>query len=209
MLPKERDKALKILAFSDLHRDKKLAKEIVYHSRYSDVVVGAGDFAMCGKGISNTLDILKTITVPAIIIAGNHETMADFRWATSDWNQCWLLHGNSVEIKGVRFFGLGGEVPRTMDENWNNFCDEDNAAEYLAHCPDKAVLVTHAPPFGTHTDIAVNGTHVGSKSIRQAIERTKPVIALCGHIHHSWGTKDKIGATLVHNLGPSLNWFSI
>ena len=55
---------MKILAFSDLHRDVEAARRIVEVSSGADVVVGAGDFATCGEGAKDTLDILQGIRVP-------------------------------------------------------------------------------------------------------------------------------------------------
>jgi Icc-related predicted phosphoesterase len=35
-----------------------------------------------------------------------------------------------------------------------------------------------------------------------AIEDRRPILALCGHIHESWGEEATIGPTRVINLGP-------
>ncbi len=42
--------------------------------------------------------------------------------------------------------------------------------------------------------------HVGSTSVRKAIEEYQPILGLHGHIHESSGV-DKIGKTLVMNPG--------
>ncbi|MVT13964.1 MAG: hypothetical protein GPW19_00395 [Euryarchaeota archaeon] len=77
------------------------------------------------------------------------------------------------------------------------------------------ILDFHAPPYGTSLDLApkldkdlkpvtVSGhiieEHVGSISIREAIERYQPLLGLHGHIHESKGA-DKIGRTLILNPG--------
>lgn len=73
--------------------------------------------------------------------------------------------------------------------------------------PKKTVYVIHAPPFNTKLDIITLGTHVGSKAIRQFIEKEHPLLTLHGHIHESpkmsgsW--KDKIGKIICINVGSS------
>jgi Icc-related predicted phosphoesterase len=67
--------------------------------------------------------------------------------------------------------------------------------------PEKFILVTHQPPYQTTTDKAMKLVHTGSRAIREFIERTQPVLCLCGHIHESAGT-DRIGNTLIINPGP-------
>ena len=73
--------------------------------------------------------------------------------------------------------------------------------------PKKTIYVMHAPPFNTKLDLITTGTHVGSKSIRNLIEKEKPFLTLHGHIHESpqmsgsW--QDKIGDTICINVGSS------
>lgn len=61
----------------------------------------------------------------------------------------------------------------------------------------------HASPYNTKIDIAfIKGKweHVGSRSVRELIEKYKPLLGLHGHIHES-SDKDKIGNTIVVNPG--------
>jgi uncharacterized protein len=34
-------------------------------------------------------------------------------------------------------------------------------------------------------------------------------VALCGHIHESWGAESHVGETRVLNLGPSGTWVEV
>jgi Icc-related predicted phosphoesterase len=90
---------------------------------------------------------------------------------------------------------------------WSFDLSEDMAADKLESCPDGAILVVHSPPKG-HVD-EVHGRHLGSESILAAIERTRPRLALCGHIHQCWGGEAAIGTTPVVNLGPDGRFFDI
>ena len=80
--------------------------------------------------------------------------------------------------------------------------DEEAAAEMLAPCPQGAVLVLHSPPQG-HCDSNGAGMHFGSVALLRAIEEKRPRLAVCGHIHESWGCESSVGETPVRNLGPS------
>ena len=63
------------------------------------------------------------------------------------------------------------------------------------------MLVVHSPPRG-HCDVSGAGEHLGSEAILRAIEEKRPPLAVCGHIHESWGAESEVGATPVINLGP-------
>ena len=62
------------------------------------------------------------------------------------------------------------------------------------------ILVSHTPPADTVVDRTGSGLHVGSRAVRQFIERVQPDLCLTGHIHEARGT-DTLGRTLVVNPG--------
>jgi Icc-related predicted phosphoesterase len=160
---------MRILAFSDLHRNKDIAQEILRASHEADVVVGAGDFATKGVGLSETIDVLRSITVPTIFVAGNHDSLAELQDACRGRDTIHVLHGEGVTIAGIAFFGLGFETPPGRNEPWNQSMGEVEAAKALTKCPKGAILVTHSPPFGV-ADVQTTGVHEGSRSIREAVE---------------------------------------
>ncbi len=199
---------MKILAFSDLHRDQRATRTIVEASDSADILVGAGDFATCGLGLTETLSILKSCDKPMILVCGNHDYLSEFQGFCSDWPKAHLLHGDQVIIDDVTFFGLGYEIPQRNFEDWNQTLSDAEATAILSKCPRDAVLVTHTPPFG-HADMQKDGTHEGSEALLEFVTEKSPPLHLCGHIHNSWGVKSKIGETSIHNLGPTVNWFDI
>lgn len=199
---------MRLLAFSDLHRNDTAARAIAAASASADVVVAAGDFATRREGLADTLDILTAMTVPTILVAGNHDQLYDLRTACAGWRYGHVLHGEGIELAGTRFFGLGYEIGGSNVAAWNSRMSEMEAAALLTTCPMGAILVTHAPPFGV-ADLQASGSHDGSRAIHSAVQQKQPRLHLCGHIHHSWGAAGMIGACPVHNLGPSLNWFTI
>jgi uncharacterized protein len=81
--------------------------------------------------------------------------------------------------------------------------------------PSHGILSSHVPPFGTQLDqapvldgdlrpIVKGGTmlmdSVGSKAVRNVIERFQPALGLHGHVHESRGVA-RIGKTLCINPG--------
>ena len=61
---------MKLLLFSDPHEDKAAAAAIIRESRGVDVMIGAGDFANARHGVSSCIDILRTISVPSVLVPG-------------------------------------------------------------------------------------------------------------------------------------------
>ena len=90
---------MRLLAFSDLHRDLGQAGELVERSAQADVVVGAGDFASIHNGLEETIDALASIECPAVLVPGNNETEAALRSASEGWSSATVLHGEGTEIE--------------------------------------------------------------------------------------------------------------
>jgi Icc-related predicted phosphoesterase len=187
---------VRLLAFSDIHRDLRQAERIADRASGADVVVAAGDFASIHRGLEELIDMLVVIEQPTVLVPGNNETLDALRHACRGWRAAHVLHGDCVELDGVEFFGLGGGVP-TTPWDWSFDLTDEEADELLAACPDDAVLVSHSPPKG-HLD----GRDLGSEAVLRAIERARPPVAVCGHIHECAGEQDRIGPTRLYNLGP-------
>jgi uncharacterized protein len=193
---------VRVLAFSDLHRDLDRAAELVERSSEADAVIAAGDFASVHEGLEETIDALKPIPVPTVLVPGNNETEDELRAAVDGWAAATLLHGQAAEIEGTTFFGLGGGIPVTP-WGWSFDLDEQEAEERLAGVPPGCVLVVHSPPKG-HVDDGL-----GSTAILAAIERARPRLAVCGHIHQCWEQESRVGETPVRNLGPVGAYFDV
>ncbi len=199
---------MNILAVSDLHRDVEKTKAIVSASSQADIVACAGDFATKGEGIHDTLDLLKKIQCPVVLVSGNHDNYEELKTICDQWENAHLLHGSGVVLNGVSFYGLGCAIPNRGDAIWNETLDEKTAGKMLEACPENTVLVTHSPPHNC-ADLQRDGSHQGSEAIAACIKNTKPMLNLCGHIHFSWGASGTLDKTPVHNLGPTVNWFEV
>ena len=191
---------MKLLLFSDLHCDTQAAKRLTEQSLDVDVVVGAGDFANCRRGIELTIDILSAIGRPAVVVPGYGESFEELREACRDWPTVHVLHGTGARIGDVDFFGLGGGIPVTPFGSWSYDFTEEQAEALLVDCSHHGVIVSHSPPLGAVDSSA--GKSLGSVSLRKAIEAKSPRLVVCGHIHDCAGQSEMIGTTSVVNAGP-------
>ena len=196
-----------LLCFSDLHRDLEQAARLAEMSAEADVVIAAGDFASVHAGLDETIQALARIAVPTVVLPGNNETVDALRDACDAWEAATVLHGEVAEVDGVEFFGLGAGIPVTPWD-WSFDLSDDDAADALRACPEGAFMALHSPPYG-HCDLSGGGEHLGSTAILEAIELKRPPVAVCGHIHESWGTESKAAETRILNLGPEGTWIEL
>lgn len=188
---------VRVVAFSDLHRSRAFAGQILAAAEDADLVIGAGDFGHMRQGVAETLSWLAPIAAKAVFVPGNAESADELRAATT----ATVLHGQAAEKAGLRLFGLGYAVPVTPFGPWSCDLTEEAAEALLASLGPVDILITHSPPKGV-ADRALSGLSLGSTAIRAAIERAQPRLVLCGHIHESWGQRGWIGRSEVVNLGP-------
>ncbi len=194
----------RVLAFSDMHLSRRCADAICAASADADLIIGAGDFCNARGGLGDAMDMLRAIEDKAIYVPGNAESAEELRAATG----AEVLHGGATERNGLTIFGLGYAVPVTPFGSWSCDLTEEAAHSLLTAMQDADVLISHSPPKGV-ADRNSHGLSLGSVSVRAAIERDQPRLCLCGHIHDSRGQSGSIGATSVHNLGPTVNWFEL
>lgn len=193
---------MRLLLFSDLHRDRAAARNLLELSQEVDVLVGAGDFATTRRGLRDVLDVLRAVDRPAVLVPGNNESFEELQEAARDWPSAVVLHGAGVEIAGVRFWGIGGAIPVTPFGEWSYDFSEDEARGLLQSCLQPDVLVSHSPPRGV-LDQSSSGAHLGSVAVLEAISRCQPQLVVCGHIHASAGGVEESGGAIVVNAGPA------
>lgn len=186
---------MELLAFSDVHCDLGAVESLVDQASSADVVAGVGDFASIHEGLAQTLEPLKAIEAPVLLVPGNNETADALRSATAGWANVTVLHGETAIVDGIDFFGIGGGIP-TTPWDWSFDLTEDEATKMLATLPEHAVLLSHSPPKG-HVDKGL-----GSTAVLEAARDKHARAVLCGHIHEQWTNESHIGNTLVRNLGP-------
>ena len=197
---------MKLLLFSDLHANIAAADALLRQAESVDVLIGAGDFANVRRNLEVCIDILRTVNRPTILVAGNNETTDELRAACRGWSTAEILHGTGVTIGKLAFFGIGGGIPVTPFGAWSYDFSEKQASDLLADCPPGCVLVSHSPPKGA-VDRSSSGASLGSSAIRETVERVRPLLVVCGHIHESGGQQAWIDRTPVVNAGPrGMKW---
>lgn len=123
-----------------------------------------------------------------------------------------------IDLEGFQMVSMGYTNPTP----WHTFREipDDDLAKRLEEItakitdPSRAIFNFHAPPYGSGLDeapaldadlrIARGGVPVpvGSKAVREAIDRVQPLLGLHGHIHESRGVSRQ-GRTLTLNPGSS------
>ena len=188
---------MRLLAFSDIHRDLNQARRIAEMAADADVVVAAGDFGSIRRWVAELIDMLVVIETPTVLVPGNNESLEELRDACGGWRAASVLHGSGVEIGGVSFWGIGGGIP-TTPWPWSWDLTEEEASSLLSSCPDAVdVMVLHSPPRGY-----LDGPRsLGSSALLSAVERVQPRVAVCGHIHECAGEETAVGETRLFNLG--------
>ncbi len=189
---------MKVLAYSDLHLDLDAADAILDRAANADLVLGAGDFAQRHMGLGAFMKRLEPIAAKSVLVPGNNESLEALRSVTS----AEVLHGQATARDGLVIVGLGGGIPPLPKMPWGSWdMTEEEAEAALAPFESCDILICHSPPRGVGDHLAGTG-HIGSVSLRVAIERMKPKIAVFGHVHDDWGAEARIGDTICRNLGP-------
>src|SRR5437764_14842507 len=97
---------MRLLAFSDLHRDRDQAERLVELAGEADVVIGAGDFASMHIGLPKMIDTLSAIKAPAVRVPGNNETENEPWRACASWESAAMPHDEATAIHGLHFCGM-------------------------------------------------------------------------------------------------------
>ena len=190
---------MKLLAFTDIHADMNLLRKLVKRAQKNDidVVVCAGDFSIFENHAGAVLKEMNKMGKPIVIIPGNHETPQRLEHWCNHHKNFKFVHKGMWRFEEFVFVGWGTdgfslrntEMRKTARE-WQKQLKKD----------DKIVMVTHQPPHGTKLD-DLDGQHVGNIDIRNAIERIKPKLYICGHLHENAGKMAKLGVTTMVNPG--------
>lgn len=195
---------MRILAASDIHNDKKIIENLVEKAENEkvDLVLLCGDLTFAEADLTGIIGPFKKINKKIIIIPGNHETFADVEFLAKQYAPgVYNLHGRSVLFYNeIGIFGCGSANIGLFELSDNEVRELLEKAHSKIKDARKQIMITHAPPFKTNIDTL--WAHVGSMGVRKAIEEFQPDLALCGHIHETFGKQTTIGRTRVINVGP-------
>lgn len=189
---------MKILAFTDIHGDKKAVEAVLKKANEADLLVCAGDISDWGKRSKEVLKELEKAGKPMLLLPGNHELADELALVAQKFSYVIYLHKGCYQLGEYMFFGYGNPGFATEEKEFENIAKQFRKT---LRKEDKVILVTHGPPHGTELDY-IHGRHVGCKSITKFIQEVSPVVSISGHIHETFGVKQVIGKTLVINPGP-------
>lgn len=198
---------MKILAATDYHGNAEAFQRTALKATESDVdvVLLCGDITHFGsmEQAKELLSCLNEIEPPVLFVPGNCDppTLTEEKVGTLT-----CIHGRCRQMNNIDFLGVGGSSPSPFDTLFE--MTEVEIAMLLRQGLEtcigdgRVVLVSHSPPENTIVDVTSRGDHVGSSSVREFIQKTKPLLVLCGHIHEAVGV-DKIDKSIVVNPGPA------
>ncbi len=195
---------LRLLVVSDIHAAMRHVRALRDIKR--DITVVAGDLASCGslEEARSVLGELISHGPPVVWVPGNCDTKETLGLGLSN---TYLVHERIVELKGLVFTGFGGSIYTPFNTPFE-YSDEElgvSLAPLLEKIGEKrmrsTVLVVHNPPYKSGLDLVRGGEYVGSKKLRELVEKYQPRLLLTGHIHEAPGVTN-MGRTLLVNPGP-------
>lgn len=198
---------MKVLAISDIHGDSGLVKKIakIANEENVDMVVIAGDLTWFSEHTKNIIGPLIKENREILIIPGNHDTNEVINNLEKTYKGTVSVHKKNHKKNDVAIFGSG-----TTD--WGFYEDSKKVYNELKHAHDevknskKKIMVTHCPPEGS---LIEELGFPGSTGIRKALDKFKPDVLICGHIHEGGGLIEQIGKTKVMNVSRTPTIFEI
>jgi Icc-related predicted phosphoesterase len=187
---------LRIYAVADIHgRADKLALILEkLDVLQPDALVVAGDIA--GRDDSGRIiEQLSNSPAPVLGIRGNTDPPAVDQWLGNYANTV-CLHLKQWDLMGIPFVGVSGTFVYPFGSRLAvREAPVLRALEPLVN--DTTILVAHPPPWGV-LDQALGRFHVGCRSLRTLVQKRRPRLLICGHVHEHPGV-DTIGTTRVVN----------
>ena len=183
---------VRVFAAGDFHGDRQTAKRLAEKavSEKADIIVLNGDIVEEDNPNGVVYYFAKT-GKPVFLVPGNHDWFAtDFLAAKYDLQN---LHNKSVNFGSIAIVGSGSNLAMMSEKDIYDGIRRLKSAQ-------KTLLVSHVHPSGTLMETFSQFVK-GSIGLRRAIEATKPAVVICGHVHEAEGIEEKIGNTLVVNVG--------
>lgn len=176
---------MKIVLISDTHT-------FTPYVPNGDILIHAGDFTSTGKEgeIRKFRKWMQSLPHKnKVIIAGNHDLMFE-----NNPNKALSLLGNEVIylkdsfiiIDGIKIYGAPW-TPFFCNWAFNILINTGELEKKWSLIPnDTDILITHGPSYGI-LDTTLRQESVGCSALKQAIDRVKPMLHVCGHIHEQYG----------------------
>ncbi len=190
--------ALRLFALADIHAEEAALdrlRAISMRANY-DAVIIAGDITNNGP-VSFAKEVLELFPDNLYVVHGNMDSAPVVDMLASSKS---YVHGRKAKLGEWNIVGLGGSNPTPFHTPSEYSEGEIERILSAANVDEYTILVSHPPPYGIFDNVGT--INAGSKSVRECIEKKRPILALCGHIHENEGQK-LVGDTLVVKLGPA------
>jgi len=194
------DKKIKILAIGDIHGDTGLVKKMAEKAKVEDVdvVVLTGDITFAEISTEGLIGPFVEAKKPVLVMHGNHESIATVDFLAELYPDTKNLHGYYFKKNGVGIFGCGGADFGASHLDEKGFFETLKKAHKGVEDMKRKVMITHMHVAETFSEFS---GFVGSSGIRKAVEKFQPDFLLHSHIHEAEGMQEKIGKTIVINVG--------
>ena len=171
-----------------------------------DLLVVAGDLTFAFGGSDDKRSWLngpfaewldRAPAAEVVVVAGNHDVDIEQSGFPAGLG-CHYLQDEGIELLGLRIWGTPWQ-PWFHDWAFNapRIEGETFLAEKFAAIPaDADVIVCHGPPLG-YGDRAGAG-RVGSSALTETVDRVRPRLLVCGHIHDDPGRFARGDTTIVN-----------
>jgi Icc-related predicted phosphoesterase len=177
---------MKILAFSDIHSSEEALDGLrrLNAKEEFDAIICAGDITNRGP-LSFAKDLIELFPKNFYFVHGNMDSqniVDELRLYPG------YIHGKKIRFFEYNLIGLGGSNPTPFSTP--SEYSETQLASILENTGGNynSILVSHTPPKGFF-DVVGENQHVGSEAVLNFINKTKPLIVFCGHIHEHFGKK--------------------
>lgn len=200
--PLPRCRTMIILAISDLHGRHVALERILADGGPCDVIALAGDLTHFGSppDVDRIAGLCRQHAGQVLAVAGNCDSEAIARRLEELGIG---ITGKGQIWEGVGFQGLSGIPPWRpgMYQFPEAELRETLESGYRAlNGVQSHVLITHCPPRGSRADRIFLGCHVGSHAVREFIDKTRPTLVICGHVHEARGVEAD-ETTVIVNCG--------
>jgi len=172
---------MRILSVADIHGSQYRLNTVLNNiGKYSpDLVVICGDITQFGPGEVAT-NFLNQIPVETFAIPGNIDT-SEVGPAICE-SKAENIDLKRVVKNDISFVGIGGETISSKIV----ITDKNKKRSIEEIIDEKTILVTHIPPYKLQDKVYI-GHHIGSKELKDLVEKYKPRLVLCGHVHEDPG----------------------
>lgn len=192
----------RIVCISDTHL---VHEETRLNIPDGDILLHAGDTTYRGSEMEVYKFLKWFSSLPhkhKIFVAGNHDWLFQTEpekaaMLLSQFPNITYLEDSMVEVEGLKIWGAPWQ-PWFYDWAFNLGRGAEIKEKWDLIPDGTDVLITHGPPYG-FGDKVPSGELVGCVDLRDTIERVKPKLHVCGHIHLGHGLYNTPEGVIVAN----------